>query len=544
MVATLVRLKLRLLANAYRREVWRAVLLVLGGLYALGMLAMLALLMSQLAQATEVGTRQLVAVGAGSVLLLGWAVVPVLAFGVDDTLDPQRFTLFTVPSPRLAAGLVVAGAIGVPGLLTVLLAQLPVLLWWPGPHPVQATAAAVVGGLLGAATCLVLARVTTTAAGSVLRSRRGRDAAALAGLLLLVPLVVVPVLGESVVPDLGWLPGALGVLAWTPLGSAWAAPGDLAAGAAGTGLARLGISALALAVLALLWNRLLGTSMVEIATGSARRRRRGGGEPLAVAEALSAHLRVPGPAASVAARSLRYWRSDPRYLSNAIGMALGALALTVPAAVGLGAGPGQGLWWAPLVTAPLLGAFAGWTVHNDTAMDSTAYWMHLTTGISGRHDRLGRMLGAALWMVPAVTLVAVLGAGWSGRWDLLPATLGTGLGLLGAGLAVSAVASAALVYPVQPPGSSPFSSSGLSGHVGLTLLAQALTSVVATVLSGPVLVLGVLALAVDPRWGWAALTLGLVGGAGLLAGGVVYGGRVLDSRGPLLLGTMRGWSKH
>ncbi|MEE6296309.1 hypothetical protein [Georgenia wangjunii] len=539
MVATLVRLKLRLLLNSFRREVWRVVVLVLGGLYGVAVLAVLVAGALTLADGA-VATRQLVAVGAGSLLVLGWALVPLVAFGVDDTLDPQRFALFAVPSRRLAVALVVAGAIGIPGVLTLLAAQLPVLLWAPGSAAAGATA--VLGGVLGALTCLLVARVTTTAASSGLRSRRGRDAAGLVGLAALLAVSVLPAVGGTLdVAAIGrWLPGAVAVLAWTPLGAPWAAPGDVADGAPLLALARLAVSAGGVGLLAWAWTRLLAASMVSVGTGRPPARAgRGRGRDLA--PVLARVLRLPLPAAAVAARSLRYWRADPRYLGNIGGMAILPILAVVWFSTDLfGAG---NLSWAPLAAVPVFAGFAGWTAHNDTAYDSTAFWMHVSAGVRGWHDRLGRVVGAAAWMVPATAVLTLVLAGWSGRWDVVPAALGASLGLLGAGLAVSAVASGVLVYPAPPPGASPFSTTS-TGNVGITLVAQAVTSGAAFLLSLPALVTAVLAVAVAPAWGWASLAVGLVGGAGLVAAGVVVGGRALDARADRLLTTMRGWPKH
>ena len=63
-------------------------------------------------------------------------------------------------------------------------------------------------------------------------------------------------IGEQVSrPDL--IGSAAAVLGWTPLGLAWAAPADVAAGALGTGLVRLALAVLVLALLLGLWDVLL-----------------------------------------------------------------------------------------------------------------------------------------------------------------------------------------------------------------------------------------------------------------------------------------------
>ena len=126
MVAHLLRLKLALLCNSFRRSPWQLVGVCIGALYGLGLVG-------------DAGRRDRVpgrggprAVqhhpGRGRLLVtLGWAVIPLVAFGVDLTLDPARFTTFTLSRPKLAAGLLLSGFIGVPGLLTLLLL--------PGPVP-------------------------------------------------------------------------------------------------------------------------------------------------------------------------------------------------------------------------------------------------------------------------------------------------------------------------------------------------------------------------------------------------------------------------
>lgn len=75
---------------------------------------------------------------------------------------------------------------------------------------------------------------------------------------------------------------------------------------------------------------------------------------------------------------------------------------------------------------------SGWVLHDDLGYDSTAQWMHLSTGACGRDDRLGRVAAAALWQLPvlavitglalpvAVGLGALMATGaWQWGWALL-----------------------------------------------------------------------------------------------------------------------------
>ena len=125
----------------------------------------------------------------GSALVAGWALLPLVLFGVDPTLDPTRFATFAVRERTLAVGLVLTALVGLPGVATVVLVLGSVVA---GSRSVAATLAALVGGLLGLLTCVLLSRIVTAAASAVLATRRGRDVAGVGGLLLFVmagPLV-------------------------------------------------------------------------------------------------------------------------------------------------------------------------------------------------------------------------------------------------------------------------------------------------------------------------------------------------------------------
>lgn len=537
MVATLVGLRLRLLRNSLTKETWRLVLTILGVLYGLGMLLMLVAIAS-FTRSAPLADRAGVVIGVGCLLALGWAVIPLVAFGVDDSLDPQRFALFTLPSPRLALGLALAGAISLPGVFTALALLATTPVW-------STDAVAVVGWLVGAglglATCLLLARVTTTAAATQLRSRRGRDVIGVIGMVVLLPLALLPALSQGF--DLGDVLGsvrpAVEVLAWSPLGAGWALAGDLAGGHWLVAGLRLLVAGGWLGLLFWWWSRLLHGAMdsQQPVVVAARKERAGG---YTLPERLQRALHLPLPAAAVAARALRYWRSDPRYLASAAGMLLiGPVLLVAVGALGGGGLTGPAL----LAVPPIFAGFAGWSLHNDVAYDSTALWLHVSTGTAGRHDRLGRTAAALTWMAPVMLVLVLAACALTGRWEALPAVLGASVGLLGTGAGVAMYASAIVAYPVQPPGASPFATSG-TGAVGATLLAQGATSLVTFVLALPVVVLAFLGLLLAPGWGWAALVVGLGGGGLVLTLGIRLGGAALDARAPRQLQAMRGWSGH
>ena len=533
MVATLATLKLRLLKNSLAKEPWRLILTILGSLYGL-MMVFLLLAGAVVMREQPVADLALLTVTAGSVLALGWALIPLFAFGVDDSLDPQRFVLFTRPTRGLAVGLVVAGAISLPGVFTAfaLLAATPVWARFP-----PAVVGWLIGSLLGLATCVLMSRVTTAAAASRLRSRRGRDLMAILGALVFLPLILLPQAMQSL--DGGTVLDALhdvaAVLGWSPLGAGWAIAADLAHGAWLIALLR-GLVALAwLGALFWWWQRLLRHVMESPPSAAVPARRRGRGQ---FPPRLLTAVGMSAPAAAVAGRAARYWRTDPRYITSAV-----SVVILGPVIVVLFGGPGSFTSPFVLLVAPLAAALAGWLVHNDTAHDSTAWWMHVAAGIPGRMDRAGRAVAALIWMLPLVVALSLGVCALTGRWSALPAVLGASLGLLLAGVAVSMYASAIVVYPVQPPGANPFSTSSM-GAVGLTMVAQALTSLATFVLALPASVLGLLGVLLAPGWGWGALGVGLLGGGVMVAFSVHVSGRRLDSSQARHLAAMRGWSGH
>jgi ABC-2 type transport system permease protein len=309
-----------------------------------------------------------------------------------------------------------------------------------------------------------------------------------------------------------------GLLGWTPLGLAWAAPADAAAGAPGSGLLRLLLAVLVLGALLALWDRLLRRALENPRSVSAR----GGGRRAGTGW----FARLPGtPTGAVAARSATYWRRDPRYLLSVGMMPLLPLVLLVPAAGGSDA-------WL-LGMAPLMGYLLGWGMHNDLAYDGTPFWLHVSTGVAGRADRVGRLVPTAALGLVLVPGYAVLSSALTGRWQMLPADLGAGLGLLLAGFGIASVVSVLTPYPVPASGDSPFATP--PGATGVSLLVQLVSGVAATVLSAPALALWLAALG-GSRWlGWACLLVALALGAACVLVGVQQGARIYERRAPDLL---------
>ena len=570
MVATLVKLKWRLTLNALTKNVWAIIGTVFGALYGVGALAMVLAGAVGLGLKADADVIMLVLGALGALLVAGWAVVPLLITGLDSTLDPRAMAAWAAPSRGLALGLLAAGAVGIPGCITAAVCLIPVLTWLLAGQ-LAAALLALLCAPAALATCVLLSRIIVTAAG-ISSSRRGRETTAIIAFVAFMvctqlPNLIPRLLGDDptdILQPLGTLARVMGL---SPFGWAFAAPGVMATGSVPAALA-LAIGAWILPVILLpLWQRVVNKAMTSPGTSHTRTRayaadgagsdaqHRGLPDVLPWARRLSAAL--PAPAAAVAARSLRYWRTDPRYLVQFVSVLILPVVLVLGPALnssrfvvyvnGQRVETSFALGHAPtalLFMAPALAVFMGWALHDDLGMDSTALWSHLSAGISGAHDRLGRVVGAAVWQAPVMLVVDVFMVVWTGRWEALPAVTGACLALYGSALAWSCLASVLLPYETLAPGDSPMRSR-TSGTAFLAALIQMAAILLLLAVCSPVLgaaIYGVVQAA--PVWEWTALVAGIVWCSLLLWGGVVIGGRALDRRGPQVLATIRTWPGH
>ena len=105
----LVQLKLRLLTNALRSSSRaRASFIISTAFAVLTALGMFALLASLHGQSTAVDLTSVMF----TVFAFGWLILPLLAFGLDSTLDPATMALYPLRTRPLAVGLLAASATG------------------------------------------------------------------------------------------------------------------------------------------------------------------------------------------------------------------------------------------------------------------------------------------------------------------------------------------------------------------------------------------------------------------------------------------------
>ncbi len=515
MVADLLKLRLLVLKNSLLRSPWQLVAVVLGGLYGLGVLIGAVSGLVALSGVPIVVARTVVVL-AGSAVVLGWVVIPLLASGIDQTLEPARLVTFPLPLNTLLLGLGVSGLVGVPGLVTVLGSLATAGTWWR--HPVIALIALLCGAI-AAVTCIVGARAITTLSATFTSGRRFREAA---GFIAIIPLVllgpIIVTVSSGIVKAAGALPGVADALAWTPLGALWAVPSDVAEGRWIPALVRSLIGLATLVLLVLLWRRSLALALVTPAHIASRSLGRG---------RLGLFGRFPAtPAGAVAARSLTYWIRDPRYARQLLVVPL------IPVIMFFYSRTGS----IELINSvgPIVAWLLSLSIFTDLSYEGTAFSTQVASGIRGRDDRLGRAAALATFGLPVVVLFTVASVGMSGSWPVLPGLLGSSVGIFLTGLGISSFSSSLIIVPVPAPGDNPFKAAPGAGFT--TALTTLATWGVLGVLALPELALAVVAAVTGQSLlGWIGLVVGILLGSALLALGIRMGGARLDRTAPELL---------
>lgn len=520
MVAHILRLKLTLLRNSLSRSTMQLVGLIFAALYGFGaLLAVVAGLVGLGTQTPEVISTVIVL--AGSALLIGWLVVPVLASGLDMTLDPARFTTYAIPMKSMLLGLGLSSFIGIPGLITLLASMATALAWWSQP---LVGLVALLCGVLGAVSCIVASRAITAASASLSSSRKFKD---FSGILILVPLIFLgPIfasVGSGIRDFQAYLPTLANTLSWTPLGAVWAVPSDVARGNLGAAALKLLIALGTIGVLVWIWKVCLAKALVTPAHAGGVRRE--GGK-------LGFFALFPGtPSGAVAARSLTYWFRDPRYSAGLLIAPLLPLVL----AFGLSqAFDGGALGSAVGLGGAISAYLVVWSIAADISYDNTAFALHIAAGVRGKDDRTGRALAAGILALTLGLVYAVVGLILSGNVMLFLATLGLTFGVVGSGLGLASVFSARFTMNVPLPGDNPMKSrpgnnlgAGLlqfGGMAGLALLVL------------PEIILAVVAFSTGSALiSWITLVTGILLGGLFYWLGVRQGSVLYDKRAPELL---------
>jgi ABC-2 type transport system permease protein len=490
--------------------------MILALVYGLGLAAVVTVGLGALRLSTPDIARVILIV-FGSIVVLAFLVLP-LAFGVDDTIDPRKFALFGIATGRLALSLAVAAAVSVPTLVVTIFSIAQVVTWSRGVVPVLFALGAAV---LIVPTCVLAARVSTAVAASFLSSRRSRDTSGIVLIVVLAaaaPLVALAATVDWQAQGLPIVRRIAAIASWTPFGALWSAPGDAALGRTGLAGIKLAIGVVFLLILWAAWRSLVAMMLVRPQREAAARLYTG----------LGWFERLPStPLGAIAARSLTYWGRDARYrVSLAVIPVVPIFMILALVIAGIPAGI---IVWIPV---PIMCLFLGWTVHNDIAYDSTAFWAHVSADTVGTDDRWGRVVPALFIGLPLVLIGSAVSVILVGSPGIFPGLVGLSACVLLVALGISSVISAGFPYPAVHPGDSPFAQPQAAGTAGSVI--QSLSFFLTMLLASPVVLLVFL----NPTLGYVqylGLALGAIIGVAVLVGGVAWGGRIVDRRAPELL---------
>lgn len=519
-VRYLLGLKARLTWATLTRSVAVIIGVILGGLWGLGMLSLLAFALFSAPEFLDDDGVRATAVLTAAAATLVWWILAIVTGRADATLHASQFALFPLPRPGIAVGQLLGGLVGIAGPVTLLGLVVHASLW--RHDPVALVLALVLVPL--AWLYMVLGNRAFTALAERLSAKR-RVGEVITLVFLVVLMLTGPIL-TGVLAGVDSLGSRLytiaDVVAWTPVGALFAIPGDVVAGAYLTVLGRVGVVVVTTLILVWLWDRALRRSLEEI-TGAVSS---GGGQQV---KGTGLFSRVPAtPWGAVAARSLTYWLKDPRYSGSLV---------IIPAMFALfwfTSRDGGGML---LFAAPFVAFLMAYAISADVTYDHKGFVLHLLTGVPGWADRLGRVIGMLLPGIPLTGAALLLALVFTDQWAYAPALLGVSVLALLGGAGLSCVVSARYTYPVPLPGQSPFKTP--QGFTVLNVLVQFVVVAVMGVMTVPALIpLIIQAVTGAVVWGWVSLVIGVVLGPVLCAFGIVLGGKWLDARGPELLGTI------
>ena len=518
MTPLVVRLRFAMWRTAMTRSALHLTSSVVGGPAALGVVLVLgpglALLVLQPVRVAALTVPLL----TGATLM--WVVLSLVASGVDNVLDPTRFAVLPVRARELSRSLLAAAFTGIPAAMLVLVALAQTVAWARGP---VVYLAALVAAVLGCLTAVLGSRAVTSVLAGVMRTRGGRTlGAVVVALVTLLPLGLnLLVSTDRLGTDLATFDArdAAATASWTPVGWAWALPFDVVSGRWGAALAHLLLATALVGLLWWAWTAQLERVLTSPPTSSGGQRV-GNGRLLPL-------LLGRSPVATVASRRIRAWYRDSRLVSIALRTLVLPVFFVVQARLtetGTLAGVG----------AVSLGVFAGLTLMNDLAFDGEAWWLHLSTGLRGWEDRLGRALASVVVFLPVLVLTFVVSVALGILSPVLPwltVVLAAFLVSLGLATAVGAV----LPGTAPRTGGNPFAAT--SGGAAQGCLTALLSFVGPFVLVLPVVVL-VVVLRGSGAGEWTGLALGALYGAAVLGLGVALGGRRLDRTAPEMLGRL------
>ena len=490
MVALFASLKWRLLTGRLRSAPTSKRIRTLAGLAVLAVAAvLLAVGIATLRQVPEYAL--ITAAILVATQLVAWVLSPLVAFGVDETVDPHRFALLPLNRSTMLRGLTVAAVIGwLPAVNAILLLGVAVAI-----SPVWSVLpVSVICMVLQLLMCVVFSRAASTSLADLMSTRRGRDLGMLVGFGVFVLYIGLNASLGAVSRSAGFGAGvstAATVLGWTPPGALVRIPTLIAQGRITEAGLLMVIPLAAIGVGYRWWSVALRKSLES-------------GPSVTESSAPAGDHQFGGAAAGTArvvlARDmLLVWRDPMRRLPW-------LMVLVFMVGMPFVWVRGHGSLFAVAFGALMSGTQVG----NQFGVDGSGMWLHIVA-IGDRHRARAEMLGHLLLvLIPGTALVAAsvcVVAVIRGDEKWIPAALGACLACLVGAAGIACYMSAHLPYAMPQSRGSMFASSApqhkaRSFQVSMSVLFGGLAVALPGVAFVPLAVL------VNPWLGWVGLVVG------------------------------------
>ncbi|EPD30946.1 hypothetical protein [Gleimia europaea] len=482
MVASIIGLKLRSMWNNLTQKWWKLVLVILATLYFGGFLGFILIAPLVILDAGLTTPFIQVAVLAGSAVGLAWVVAPVFGMGLDATTAPKSFAPYVAPTRSLSRALLYSSLAGPGGLITFLVFVAGTVGLFKVDQPLYGALSIVLMPFALLSLALVSQFLNFWFAARAEVSQGRRDMMQMVGVVLLVAVMwgfsyFMSTFAEGGIHfDFVTLAN---VAKWTPFAGIVSIPYLLVSGELIPALVQVAYAAAIFAFLGAGWHSLVRGEMVGRAhqlSSEAKQAVAAGQSVVDPALVTTETNNVAGldtqlkslnfwlklglnpPTAAIAARNLHMWVRDARLAPSLI------IMIMMPI-LGLGfsltpAGAATG-WFMFVFTPLIFGQNTGMLI----SYDSTAYWMHVSAGVTGRADRFGRLFAS----LPALLVVSV----FNGVLASIALPIGQSwfaltIGSFMLGLLVASIMSAVTGYRtfgVQPPGTSTMSTKGTANQM-------------------------------------------------------------------------------
>lgn len=512
MVSHLIRLRYRLMWNGFRRSTGTtigAIVSALGFLYIIA-LAYISGIFVAFAPIEEVpySERGAVFVFLGVGALIAWVVGPIVFSARNVFTDAKNFLVYGIPNRQFIPGVLIGALVAPTGVGTFVVLLVGAIIWGAN---IGGIIMGIVAALLGTIICILAMHIVVGLLTNIISRRAVRDAIQM---IVLIPLMLAGFIMFQAIETFQefWevLPEIANGIAFTPAGFL-AMPWFAAQGQWGITLLHLAVM-LAYIVGGLWAFHAIINKATATAGGTQERERKTTG--------LGILGKANSPMKAIWARSLLSWFKDPRYAASLVVVGVfivfGVLESTVVET-------NEFQFFTKILPA-LIAYLLAFSISADLSYDSTGFSLHVTTGVRGIDDRLGRVFALLTWALPLVILLTAAMVFATGSTEQLAAWMGLSLGVLLTGTALSAVMSARYIYPVPPPGASIMAQP--EGGMGRIMLVQTGGMLAQLIISLPVIVPAVIALLLQSQvWGIITLMVGVLYGAGMLWAGIKLGAK-------------------